>query len=692
MASSDFKSINNAHLVRRRRLYHNRAVRSSIEQMGEDKIGRHKHEEVHWSPISSIKPTFIMLFSPNGQRVASTHGDHRIYICDLNNGRLLHTLEGHSKTPWCLAWHPTNCDILASGCLAGEVRVWDLKSKACESWSSENNAIITSVGFHPKERVLVIATGNFIHFWDWSESEPFAKTTTPHVREKVKFVEFDSSGKKLITGISNLPKPPSYGNDSLKNRIIDSYLTTQGALDNLSSSASTTTTSATAAVAPAATAKASSPNSTNCMTTTTTSTMTTTKNMTQSSENSTHNINHNKSTIIINNTNKNGNSNNNKNNNDDPSNSQDSASSYPDNPLNRNIGYNDITMNENLDDALGSRLMSSSSLTSSATIISTAQTQRDVAVEVITKRRRVESVGSIPMNLPGSSHSPLDSSQHHQYQHHQQQQQQQHHHHIMTGPNPINANYSPLEVASAAAIAAAANSAAVAAAAASNLVMGDGSGASINTWQRPHLHVWVSQYSNRGTTQNVWWMTPFPVSNSNFRIQCWDFSLSSIPSIIDSQDNIVTQRCRIDSDASIDMTRDGSKIACLVPKDDACLPSFDLRVFSLKSNDFGVCYFHLPHGPNAISVSLSPSANYAIVGLASSRFMGNYTEDDLTIAKVFKLDEGHSFEHIRDIKTKLDGSLLSLNAIRWLSRGIVYSVGPLHHQRYQARMQRYNFS
>lgn len=219
-------------ILRNRRIGLSHDGLRDIEFLGEDKIAKHKLEEVHWSLPSSAKPTFMMIFSPDGQKVASTHGDHRIYICDLNTGKLLDTLEGHPKTPWCFAWHPTNNDIIASGCLAGEVRVWNLRTKAYESWSSENNSIITSIGFHPKENFLVIGTSNNIYFWDWSEPVPFAMITTPNDRERVKYVDFDSSGTKLITGITNFSKVPSYGNDSLQNRIIDSYLT-QGSLEHL---------------------------------------------------------------------------------------------------------------------------------------------------------------------------------------------------------------------------------------------------------------------------------------------------------------------------------------------------------------------------------------------------------------------------------------------------------------------------
>ena len=61
------------------------------------------------------------------KRIASTHGDHTIRITSVETGKCSHVLEGHPRTPWCTAFHPSSSDILASGCLAGEVRIWDLK-------------------------------------------------------------------------------------------------------------------------------------------------------------------------------------------------------------------------------------------------------------------------------------------------------------------------------------------------------------------------------------------------------------------------------------------------------------------------------------------------------------------------------------------------------------------------------------
>lgn len=58
--------------------------------------------------------------------VASTHGNHNVYITEMSTGRNIKTLSGHPRTPWCIAFHPSSSQILASGCLGGQVRVWDL--------------------------------------------------------------------------------------------------------------------------------------------------------------------------------------------------------------------------------------------------------------------------------------------------------------------------------------------------------------------------------------------------------------------------------------------------------------------------------------------------------------------------------------------------------------------------------------
>ena len=122
-------------------------------------------------------------------KVASTHGDHNVYVSEVKSGRCIRTLKGHPRTPWCVAFHPASNQIIASGCLAGEVRVWDMQggSEVFIPPKTENPGI-TSLAFHPKDHVLVVATNTQLYFWDWSRPEPFEKISTGSEKERIKYL------------------------------------------------------------------------------------------------------------------------------------------------------------------------------------------------------------------------------------------------------------------------------------------------------------------------------------------------------------------------------------------------------------------------------------------------------------------------------------------------------------------------
>ena len=101
-----------------------------------------------------------------------------------------------------------------------QVRVWDLHCGS-ELWVTDG--VIASLAFHPVDRLLVIATFNELHFWDWSQPKPFTKVSrmsmmmviiimsgnysalptqvlTINEKEKVRYVKFDSVGHQIVTG------------------------------------------------------------------------------------------------------------------------------------------------------------------------------------------------------------------------------------------------------------------------------------------------------------------------------------------------------------------------------------------------------------------------------------------------------------------------------------------------------------
>ncbi|XP_041053386.1 activating molecule in BECN1-regulated autophagy protein 1-like isoform X2 [Carcharodon carcharias] len=180
-----------------------------LEELVEDKTRWMQWESQKVDLPDSPRSTFLLAFSPDRTLMASTHVNHNIYITEVKSGRCIHSLVGHRRTPWCVTFHPTIQGLVASGCLDGEVRIWDLHGGS-ESWFTENNVAIASLAFHPMAQLLLIATANEIHFWDWSRREPFAVVKTASEMERVRLVRFDSLGHNLLTAIVN---PSNQQND-----------------------------------------------------------------------------------------------------------------------------------------------------------------------------------------------------------------------------------------------------------------------------------------------------------------------------------------------------------------------------------------------------------------------------------------------------------------------------------------------
>ncbi|XP_072172067.1 activating molecule in BECN1-regulated autophagy protein 1A-like [Diadema setosum] len=158
------------------------------------------------TPLSlsgNVRSTFLVSFSHDSALMASTHGNHQIYVWEVRSGDCIQTLAGHPRTPWTIAFHPSSTEVLASGCLGGEVRVWDLQGSS-EVWCSPSRTTITSLSFHPRDRLLAVATNNQIFLWDWNEPSPFTSVQTSSDKETVRLVRFDSQGHYLLTGIANL--------------------------------------------------------------------------------------------------------------------------------------------------------------------------------------------------------------------------------------------------------------------------------------------------------------------------------------------------------------------------------------------------------------------------------------------------------------------------------------------------------
>ena len=69
-----------------------------------------------------------------------------------------------------MKFHPTDPDIVASGCLGFEARVWNCTTQICLR-KAEFNRTIISLSFHPSGDIAV-AAGTAIYLWDYSSGAP----------------------------------------------------------------------------------------------------------------------------------------------------------------------------------------------------------------------------------------------------------------------------------------------------------------------------------------------------------------------------------------------------------------------------------------------------------------------------------------------------------------------------------------
>ena len=88
--------------------------------------------------VTSVKSTIAMCISEDGSYLASTHGDHTVKVFTLQSASfdIIREFKGHPRTPWVVKFHPKDSNILSSGCIGSEVRVWciQLKGQSYPSW------------------------------------------------------------------------------------------------------------------------------------------------------------------------------------------------------------------------------------------------------------------------------------------------------------------------------------------------------------------------------------------------------------------------------------------------------------------------------------------------------------------------------------------------------------------------------
>ncbi|KAI4349322.1 hypothetical protein L6164_009924 [Bauhinia variegata] len=136
------------------------------------------------------RSTIAAAFSPDGKVLASTHGDHTVKIIDFETGSCLKVLIGHRRTPWVVRFHPLHPQILASGSLDQEVRLWDANTSECIV-SHHFYRPIASIAFHAKGEILAVASGHKLYIWHYNKrGEASSPTFVLKTRRSLRAVHF----------------------------------------------------------------------------------------------------------------------------------------------------------------------------------------------------------------------------------------------------------------------------------------------------------------------------------------------------------------------------------------------------------------------------------------------------------------------------------------------------------------------
>ena len=147
---------------------------------------------------TTFNGVFEIALSPDGKLLATSHGDTKIRLWQIADGKNLLTLKAHQGWAFALAFSPDG-EILASGGHDNLVKLWDVQTGECLQTLNEHAALIWCVSFSPDGKTASSSSSdNSIRLWD-IHSGKCLKVFQAHTK-CVHSVAFSADGSTLVSG------------------------------------------------------------------------------------------------------------------------------------------------------------------------------------------------------------------------------------------------------------------------------------------------------------------------------------------------------------------------------------------------------------------------------------------------------------------------------------------------------------
>ena len=107
-----------------------------------------------------------MAFCPESKIIASGSYDHTVHLWDADTGKLLHILSGHTRFVYSVAFSPDG-RVIVSGCSDKTLRLWDVNTGyLLHSLTNEAIHSANSVAYSPDGGTIASYDGFVIFLWD----------------------------------------------------------------------------------------------------------------------------------------------------------------------------------------------------------------------------------------------------------------------------------------------------------------------------------------------------------------------------------------------------------------------------------------------------------------------------------------------------------------------------------------------